>query len=70
MMKCENQPVDIETKVRQDCYNRGYEQGRKDTAKEILEGIGNFFDECDDRFRLKDYQWHKELCKYYGVEVE
>ena len=38
-MKCENQPVDIEVKVRQDCYNRGYEQGKKDTMEEIEDKI-------------------------------
>ena len=35
-MKCETQPFDIEAKVRQDCYNRGYEQGRKNPAEEIV----------------------------------
>ena len=38
-MKCENQPVDIEVKVRQDCYNRGYKQGKKDTVEEIEDKI-------------------------------
>ena len=31
--------VNIEEKVRQDCYNRGYEQGKKDEATEILQGL-------------------------------
>jgi hypothetical protein len=38
-MKYETQLVDIENEVRQDCYNRGYEQGRKDEAAEILQGF-------------------------------
>lgn len=45
-------------------------QARKETAKEILSYIGNFYDDCDQRFKLKDYQWHKRLCEKYGVEVE
>ena len=31
--------VSIEEKVRQDCYNRGYEQGRKNPAEEIVKYI-------------------------------
>ena len=46
------------------------QQAIKDTAKEILQYVGNLYDDCDQRFRLKDYQWHKNLCKKYGVEVE
>lgn len=42
---------------------------RKETAREILTFIGNMYDECDSRFKLKDYQWHKDLCKQYGVEI-
>ncbi|MGN0805345.1 MAG: hypothetical protein ACI4MS_08180 [Candidatus Coproplasma sp.] len=40
------------------------------TAKEILSYVGNLYDDCDQRFQLKDYQWHKRLCEKYGVEVE
>lgn len=47
-----------------------YNKARKETAKEILSYIGNFYDDCDQRFKLKDYQWHKRLCEKYGVEVE
>ena len=32
-----NCDVSIEEKVRQDCYNRGYEQGRKNPCEEIME---------------------------------
>lgn len=42
----------------------------KDTAKEILQEVGDIVDDGDDRFKYKDYQWHKNLCKHYGVEVE
>lgn len=42
----------------------------KDTAKEIFQSIGDIIDDCDSRFNYKDYQWHKDLCKKYGVEVE
>lgn len=31
-----NCDVSIEEKVRQDCYNRGYEQGRKNPCDEIV----------------------------------
>ena len=44
-------------------------EAHKETAKEILQYVGNLYDDCDQRFRLKDYQWHKNLCKKYGVEV-
>lgn len=43
---------------------------RKETAKEILSYVGNLYDDCDQRFKLKDYAWHKRLCEKYGVEVE
>lgn len=46
------------------------ERVRKETAKEILTYVGNLSDDCDDRIKLKDYQWHKNLCQKYGVEVE
>jgi hypothetical protein len=42
----------------------------KDTAKEILQSVGDMVDDGDDRFKYKDYQWHKRLCERYGVEVE
>ena len=54
-------------------YNAGYRKAdevQKETAKEILQYVGDLYDDCDQRFRLKDYQWHKNLCKKYGVEVE
>lgn len=61
--------MDIEDKVRVDCYNRGYEQGEKDAAKEIygrvlelipiLVGYQKFIDDFEG--------WLKER---YGVEVE
>ena len=34
-----NCDVSIEEKVRQDCYNRGYEQGRKNPCEEIVRYI-------------------------------
>lgn len=46
------------------------ESERKQTAKEILTYVGNLYDDCDQRFRLKDYQWHKNLCKKYGVQLD
>lgn len=67
--------MDIEDKVRIDCYNRGYEQGKKDTAKEIFirlakrkhQGfdLGGFFVEY--HLRLEDLNWFEVK---YGVEVE
>ena len=54
-------------------YDAGYRKAdevQKETAKEILQYVGDLYDDCDQRFRLKDYQWHKNLCKKYGVEVE
>lgn len=44
------------------------EQARKETAREILLYIGNMLDD-DSRFKLKDYQWHKDLCRQYGVDL-
>ena len=49
-MKCETQLIDIETKVRQDCYNRGYEQGRKNPAEEIVKYIEKL------QNQVKEYQ--------------
>lgn len=49
---------------------KGVEQAVKDKAKEILQYVGDLYDDGDQRFRLKDYQWHKDLCKRNGVEVE
>jgi FtsZ-binding cell division protein ZapB len=46
------------------------EQAVKSTVKEVLQYVGDLYDDGDQRFRLKDYQWHKDLCKRYGVEVE
>lgn len=48
-MKCEAQ-FDIEAKVRQDCYNRGYEAGRKNPAEEIVEYIEKL------QKQVKEYQ--------------
>ena len=45
-------------------------QAVKDTAKEILQSVGDIVDDGDDRFKYKDYQWHKRLCEHYGIEVE
>lgn len=42
--------VSIEEKVRQDCYNRGYEQGRKNPCEEIVEHIEKL------QNQLKEYQ--------------
>lgn len=44
--------------------------GSNETAEKILTYIGNMIDDCDDRFKLKDYQWHKNLCKQFGVEIK
>lgn len=44
--------VSIEEKVRQDCYNRGYEQGRKNPAEEIvayIESLQNKVKEYEDK---------------------
>lgn len=46
------------------------ESERRQTAKEILTYVGNLYDDCDQRFRLKDYQWHKDLCKKHGVQLD
>ncbi len=48
----------------------GKKEGSKETAEKILAIIGNMIDECDDRFKLKDYQWHKDLCRQYNVEIK
>ena len=45
-MGYENQPFDIEAKVRQDCYNRGYEKGKKDAATEILRGFNKWLNKA------------------------
>lgn len=66
------QYIDL-TLAKQSIFNMLEERdnkARKETAREILTIIGNMLDECDDRFKLKDYQWHKDLCKQYGVEIK
>ncbi len=42
----------------------------REQKKEILIYVGNLYDDCDRRFQLKDYQWHKNLCEQYGVEID
>ena len=42
--------VSIEEKVRQDCYNRGYEQGRKNPAEEFWAGVEKL------QKQVKEYQ--------------
>ena len=42
--------VSIEEKVRQDCYNRGYEQGRKNPCEEIMQYIEKL------QNQVKEYQ--------------
>ena len=42
-------------------YDKGFDDGRKETAKEILQEVGKV---CGD------YQWFKNLCKQFGVEVQ
>jgi hypothetical protein len=42
--------VSIEEKVRQDCYNRGYEAGRKNPVEEIVEYIEKL------QKQVKEYQ--------------
>lgn len=49
---------------------KAHTQAVKDTAKEILQSVGDIVDDGDDRFKYKDYQWHKRLCERYGVEVD
>ena len=46
------------------------QQTVKDKAKEILQYVGDLYDDEDQRFQLKNYKWHKDLCKRNGVEVE
>ncbi len=50
--------------------NSAYKKGSKETAEKILTYVGNLYDDGDQRFRLKDYQWHKDLCKQFGVEIK
>ena len=54
-------------------YNAGYRKADKvrgETANEILTYIGNMADECDDRFKLKNYHWFVKLCQKYGVTID
>ena len=59
----------IEDKVRLNCYNRGYEKGREDTAKDILQGLIDkaYVNECIDLTIKEVKAWFRED---YGVEVE
>lgn len=41
----------------------------REQNKEILTYVGNLYDDCDQRFQLKDYQWHKDLCEKYNVKI-
>ena len=67
--------VSIEDKVRQDCYNRGYEQGRKNPAEEFWAGVEKL------QKQVKEYQDKIEqgkliefpridtyVCYYSGLE--
>ena len=49
---------------------KAYVQAVKDTTKEILQEVGDLVDDCGNGFQFKDYKWHRDLCKRYGVEVE
>ncbi len=54
-------------------YEAGYRKAdevRGETANEILTYIGNMADECDDRFKLKNYHWFVKLCQKYGVIID
>lgn len=45
--------MDIEDKVRLDCFNRGYEQGKKEAVEKFAERLFETFDEyfmCDKAF--------------------
>lgn len=56
--------------VKATSWQEKFEEVRKETAKEILAYVGNLYEDGDDLFQMKDYQWYKNLCKKYGVEVE
>lgn len=61
----------IEDKVRQDCYNRGYEQGKKDTAKEYHDIIEREFMKSNNS-NFYDFwcNFNNDILKQFGVEVK
>ena len=57
----------IEDKVKMDCYNRGYEKGREDTAKDII----SYLEDKDKQGLTRPFNMVlQQLKKRYGVEVE
>ncbi len=57
----------IEDKVKLDCYNRGYEKGREDTAKDIISWLEN----KDKQGMTRPFNLVLRQLKYrYGLEVE
>ena len=59
----------IEDKVRIDCFHRGYEQGKRDTAKEIFAEL--FYIASTHHSDVANIlAWAKEKAKSVGVEVE
>ena len=44
-------------------------QAVKDTAKEILQAIGNIWN-AHGKWEFRNCAWFKDLCKRYGVEAE
>ena len=57
----EKQEFDIEAKVRQDCYNRGYEQGKKDIAEKCTELVENRFASFAPQWLIKEVK--KEIAE-------
>ena len=66
--------MDIEDKVRLDCFNRGYEQGKKETAEKFAERLFETFDEyfmCDKAFiERKIVEVCKEFTEGKGMKNE
>ena len=67
----------IEDKVRVDCYNRGYEQGKKETAKEIIDELNSIKPNVRATYGVQEQvgvdiviNRVKNYFKQKGVEVE
>ena len=66
--------ISIEEKVRQDCYNRGYEQGRKNPCDEIvahIEELQNQVKEYKDKIEqrtLKEEKTCQNISEMHPVD--
>ena len=62
----------IEDKVRIDCFHRGYEQGKRDTALTVYEGLCINWSEMKEALLINDesIELKNLIYKIVGMKVE